>query len=118
MPGCPPPPSPNNRPTPPPAPAGSSTPSGWAPTPSSLSPPGRPAPQGQPGADRAEDRFPGGRGGGPRPGRWGRARLYEVVELVKITARRVRLFDDGWASRTQQLIHRAHALMNDLARTA
>jgi len=72
----------------------------------------------QPGLEQAQDRFLAGYAPGAPAERQVRARLYEVVELVKITARRVRLFDDGWASRTQQLIHRAHALMNDLARTA
>ena len=43
-----------------------------------------------------------------------RARLYEAVELVKITARRVRLFDSDWTSRTERLIGRAHAAMNAL----
>src|SRR2546430_14418967 len=72
----------------------------------------------QPGLEQAQDRFLAGYAPGAPAERQVRARLYEVAGLVKITARRVRLFDDGWASRTPQLIHPAHALMYDLSRTA
>jgi Phosphotransferase enzyme family len=41
-------------------------------------------------------------------------RLYQAVELIKITARRVRLFDRGWAADTEQLIGCAYGLVNDL----
>jgi len=70
----------------------------------------------QPGLEQAQERFLVGYAPGAPTERLVRARLYETVELVKITARRVRLFDDDWASRTQQLIHRAQAVMNDLER--
>lgn len=43
-----------------------------------------------------------------------RARLYEVIELLKMTVRRVRLFERDWASRTARLVGRAQAVMNDL----
>jgi len=72
---------------------------------------------GQPGLEQAQERFLVGYAPDAPKERLIRARLYETVELVKITARRVRLFDDDWASRTQQLIHRAQAVMNDLERT-
>jgi len=39
--------------------------------------------------------------------RLARGRLYEVLILIKITVRRVPLFDHDWAKRTEWLIHRA-----------
>src|SRR5438552_981708 len=46
-----------------------------------------------------------------------RPRLWEAVELVKITARRVPLFDPDWAPRTRQAIRRAGAVLRELERT-
>jgi aminoglycoside phosphotransferase (APT) family kinase protein len=40
-----------------------------------------------------------------------RARLYEVLVLVKSTARRVRLFEPDWAQRTERLIALADSLL-------
>jgi hypothetical protein len=47
----------------------------------------------------------------PAPERLLRARLYEVLVLVKTTARRVRLFDADWAPRTTRLIAHADTLL-------
>lgn len=46
-----------------------------------------------------------------------RARLYEAIKLVKMTVRRVHLFEHDWACRTAQLVKRAEVVMNDLQRT-
>ncbi|PYM84152.1 MAG: hypothetical protein DME09_09075, partial [Candidatus Rokuibacteriota bacterium] len=54
---------------------------------------------------------------GAPEGRLLRARLWEAVELVKITARRVPLFDPDWTSRTRQAIRRAEAVLHELERT-
>jgi aminoglycoside phosphotransferase (APT) family kinase protein len=43
-----------------------------------------------------------------------RSQLYEVLVLLKTTARRVRLFDDDWAPRTQRLVDRADNLLSQL----
>lgn len=43
-----------------------------------------------------------------------RARVYEAVILIKITAHRVRLFDQDWPQRTARLIGRAEAALADL----
>jgi aminoglycoside phosphotransferase (APT) family kinase protein len=67
----------------------------------------------QPGLEQAQERFLAGYARGAPEERLVRARLYEVVQLVKIT-RRVPLFDHDWASRTEQLIRRAWTVMNDL----
>ena len=48
------------------------------------------------------------------PERLARARLYEVLVLVKSTARRVRLFDQDWAERTERLMQRADGLLHAL----
>ena len=68
----------------------------------------------QPGLEPAQESFLIGYALGAPKERLVRARLYQVVELVKITARRVRLFDPDWAFRTERLIGRAQAVMNDL----
>ena len=70
----------------------------------------------QPGLEQAQKRFLAGYAPGAPEERLVRARLYEAVQLVKIT-RRVPLFDHDWASRTEQLIRRAQAVMNDLELT-
>lgn len=55
--------------------------------------------------------------GGYRPGvpaeRLVRARLYETIELVKMTVRRVRMFESDWASRSERLIGCAQAALNE-----
>ena len=71
----------------------------------------------QPGLEQAQERFLVGYAPGAPQERLVRARLYEAVELVKITGRRVRLFDHDWESRTEQVVRRAQAVMNDLELT-
>jgi aminoglycoside phosphotransferase (APT) family kinase protein len=65
-----------------------------------------------PGLDQAQERFLAGYASGAPTERLVRARLYEAIQLVKV-ARRVP-FDRDWALRTEQLIRRAQAVMNDL----
>jgi hypothetical protein len=48
-------------------------------------------------------------------GRLARARLYEALVLIKSTVRRVKLFDRDWARRTERLIERANAVLDQLA---
>jgi hypothetical protein len=43
-----------------------------------------------------------------------RARIYEAVMLVKITAHRVQLFERNWAQRTARLVDRAEAVLAQL----
>ena len=47
-------------------------------------------------------------------GRLARARLYEALVLTKSTVRRVKLFDRDWAPRTERLIGRATAVLDQL----
>jgi hypothetical protein len=68
----------------------------------------------QPGLLPAQERFLAAYGCAEAEGRAMRSRLYEAVELVKITARRVLLFDPNWALRTERLIERAQGLLNAL----
>ncbi len=70
----------------------------------------------QPGLKQAQERFLEGYAPRAPEERLFRARLYEAVELVKI-ARRVRVFEHDWAFRTEQLIRRAQAVLNDLELT-
>src|SRR3989442_4304063 len=70
----------------------------------------------QPGLEHAQERFLAGYAPGAPEERLVRARLYEVVELVKMT-RHLRPFNRDWASRTEQLIRRAQAVLNDLELT-
>jgi aminoglycoside phosphotransferase (APT) family kinase protein len=65
------------------------------------------------GLEQAQERFLAGYAPGAPEERLVRARLYEAVELVKLT-RRVPLSDHDWASRTVRLIARAQTVMNDL----
>ena len=67
----------------------------------------------QPGLEQVQERFLVGYAPGAPEGRLIRARLYEAVQLVKI-ARRVPLSNCDWAFRTEQVICRAQAVMNDL----
>ena len=62
---------------------------------------------------RMQERFLAGYAAGEPPERLIRARLYEAVELLKMT-RHLRLFHADWAFRTRQLIRRAEAVLNDL----
>jgi Phosphotransferase enzyme family len=67
---------------------------------------------------QAQDEFLAGYAeGGTPPERMLRARLYEALVLVKMTVRRVRLFDPDWAARTTRLIAHADALLARLATT-
>jgi len=66
------------------------------------------------GVEEAQEQFLGGYGRGASIERLVRARLYEAIELVKAVVRRVYVFERNWASRTEWLIGRAQALMNDL----
>jgi aminoglycoside phosphotransferase (APT) family kinase protein len=71
----------------------------------------------QPGLEQAQEQFLAGYGPGAPAERLVRARLYEVIELVKMAGRRVYVFEPDWASRTERLIGRAQAVMNDLQLT-
>src|SRR5207245_7252756 len=70
----------------------------------------------QPGLQHAQARFLAGYTPGAPEERPMRARLYEAVELVKMT-RHLRPFNRDWASRTEQLIRRAQAVLSDLELT-
>ncbi len=67
----------------------------------------------QPGLEAAQESFLAGYASTRRE-RWAAARLYEAIELVKITARRVQLFDPEWATYTERLIRRVQGMLNDL----
>ncbi len=68
------------------------------------------------GVEQAQEKFLAGYAPGAPSGRLIRARLYEAVELVKMTARRVPLYERDWARRTERLVRRAQAVMNELQR--
>jgi aminoglycoside phosphotransferase (APT) family kinase protein len=70
---------------------------------------------GQPGLGAAQERFLEGYGPTPRP-RVVRARVYEAILLLKLTARRVPLNDADWVGRTATLLARADDLLRDLTR--
>jgi aminoglycoside phosphotransferase (APT) family kinase protein len=65
------------------------------------------------GAVAAQQQFLAGYGP-TTAGRLARARLYEALVLTKSTVRRVKLFDRGWAPRTERLIARAKAVLDRL----
>jgi aminoglycoside phosphotransferase (APT) family kinase protein len=67
-----------------------------------------------PGVEQAREHFLAGYGAAALPERVARARLYEVLVLVKSTVRRVRLFDADWEQRTSRLIHTAAGLLRKL----
>jgi aminoglycoside phosphotransferase (APT) family kinase protein len=69
---------------------------------------------GRPGLERAQSQFLDGYGRELPADRLVRARLYELLWLVKITLRRARLFDRDWAQRTTQLIGRAESAFERL----
>src|SRR2546426_720436 len=68
----------------------------------------------QSGLEQAQERFLAGYAPGAPEERLLRARLYEPLELVRMSVPRVPLFDHDWASRTVRLIARAQTVMNDL----
>ena len=68
----------------------------------------------QSGLEQAQERFLAGYAPGAPEERLIRARLYEALELVRMSVPRVPLFDHDWASRTVRLIARAQTVMNDL----
>ena len=65
------------------------------------------------GVDAAQAQFLAGYGP-TTPGRLARARLYEALVLTKSTVRRVKLFDRDWAPRTERLIGRATAVLDQI----
>ncbi len=67
-----------------------------------------------PGVEGAQKHFLEGYCSGAPDERLVRARLYEAVELVKMTVRRVQLFDDHWASQTEKLVSIARLVMERL----
>jgi hypothetical protein len=70
-----------------------------------------------PGVEEAQGAFLAGYQIDTPPERLLRARVYEAIKLAKMAARRVYVFEGDWASRTERLIDRAQALMNELERT-
>ena len=69
---------------------------------------------GQEGLEQVQEQFLAGYSPGAPEERLIRARLYEAVELVKMTVLRARLFEHHSADRTERLIGRAQAVMNNL----
>lgn len=63
---------------------------------------------------QAQEQFLAGYGSGASVERVVRARLYEAIELVKQTVRRVRTLGHGWARRTERLINCAQVVLDDL----
>lgn len=66
---------------------------------------------------QAQEQFLAGYGSGASVERVVRARLYQAIELVKQTVRRVRTLGHGWARRTERLISCAQAVLDDLQLT-
>ena len=66
------------------------------------------------GLEQAQEQFIAGYAPGAPEERMVRARLYEAVELVQMTVLRARLFEQHAARRTERLIGRAQAVMNNL----
>jgi aminoglycoside phosphotransferase (APT) family kinase protein len=62
----------------------------------------------------AQEQFLAGYGSGASVERVIRARLYEVIELVKQTVRRVRTFRHGWVRRIERQTQCAQAVLDDL----
>jgi aminoglycoside phosphotransferase (APT) family kinase protein len=71
---------------------------------------------GQTGVEEAREQFLAGYDPRASDERLLRALLYEAVVLIKTTVRRVRLFDYDWAERTERLIRRADALLQQVER--
>jgi len=72
---------------------------------------------GQHGLRQAQEQFLAGYGSGASVERLVRARLYEAIEFVKQTVRRVRTLGHGWARRAERLINCAQAVLDDLQAT-
>jgi aminoglycoside phosphotransferase (APT) family kinase protein len=66
--------------------------------------------------ERAQQAFLTGYGQDVSAPRLERARVYESMLLVKIAARRVRLFDADWGARMAALVERAEALLTGIQR--
>jgi hypothetical protein len=70
---------------------------------------------GAPGVEHLQGQFLSGYGLRESGGRMLRAYLYEVLVLIKITIRRVPLFDRRWAERTETLVEQSDLLLKQLA---
>ena len=70
----------------------------------------------QEGLEQAQEQFLAGYAPGAPDERLVRARLYEAVHLVQMAVLRARLFEHHAARRTERLIGRAQAVMNNLQR--
>ena len=68
----------------------------------------------QSGLKQVQERFLAGYAPGAPRERLVRARLYEALELVRCTGRRLSLFDRDWADRVGRLLGCAGALLDDL----
>ena len=68
----------------------------------------------QSGLKQVQERFLAGYAPGALRERLVRARLYEALELVRCTGRRLSLFDRNWADRVGRLLGCAGALLDDL----
>jgi aminoglycoside phosphotransferase (APT) family kinase protein len=66
----------------------------------------------------ARDHFLAGYGADVPAVRLLRARLFEIVVLTKLTARRVVMYDRGWEARTERLVDRAARLLATLEQDA
>ena len=71
----------------------------------------------QHGLRQAQEEFLTGYGSAASVQRVVRARLYETIELVKQTVRRVRTVRHGWVRRIERQIQYAQALLDDLQAT-
>jgi aminoglycoside phosphotransferase (APT) family kinase protein len=69
---------------------------------------------GQSGIEAAREQFLAGYGPSATEGRLLRARLYEVLVLLKSTVRRVKLFERDWAERTARLVGKAEAVLDTI----
>jgi len=70
-----------------------------------------------PGMEEAQRHFLEGYSSGAPDGRLVRGRLYEALEIVKLVARRVQLFDEQWASHTEELVGGAQLVMQRVRET-
>ncbi len=70
-----------------------------------------------PGVEEAQRHFLEGYSSGAPDGRLMRGRLYEALEIVKLVARRVQLFDEQWASHTEELVGSAQLVMQRVRET-
>ena len=70
-----------------------------------------------PGLEQAQESFLSGYARAVPTERLIRAHLYELIEFVKLTARRVRLAEEDWISRTTQFVGQARELADRLQRS-